>query len=117
MSQSHEKIRQGEIIAENVSSTTLGAASELFVSASLMRKGFHIFRALSGSCPWDIIAMKDGSMYSIEVKTGYYNLNGTLNYYKYNIRAQYVAVYIPTTNEVLFVPDDGIFTTKQKATC
>lgn len=37
----------------------------------LMSKGYHVFRALSPSCPCDLLILKDGELLKIEVKTAY----------------------------------------------
>jgi predicted nucleic acid-binding Zn ribbon protein len=59
-----------------LSKGTIGALHELVVSAELMRKGFHVFRAQSPSCPCDLIAMNQGDILRIEVTTGTYFMNG-----------------------------------------
>lgn len=53
-----------------VSPGTVGAIHELIVSADLMRRGYHVFRALSQSSPCDLIAFREsGVLLRIEVKT------------------------------------------------
>jgi hypothetical protein len=54
----------------NLSSGTVGAISELCVSANLLNKGYSVFRSLSPSCFCDIIAIKDKTILKIEVRTG-----------------------------------------------
>ena len=43
---------------------------ELLVSVYLMKHGYHVFRAMSPSCPCDIVAFTDNGLYRIEVTTG-----------------------------------------------
>lgn len=57
---------------EGISPGTVGALNELRVSEDLMRRGFHVFRALSPSSPCDLIVIdKAGAIHRVEVRTGY----------------------------------------------
>jgi len=47
----------------------LGAISECVVAADLLRKGFDVFQAVSDQASCDFIALKEGVMLRIEVKT------------------------------------------------
>ena len=50
---------------------TVGALHEMVVSTDLMRRGYHVFRAISPSCPCDLVIHRDGgSSIRVEVKTG-----------------------------------------------
>jgi hypothetical protein len=53
-----------------IKSATTGAAHELVVCVDLMKRGWHVFRAQSPSCPCDLIAMNDNQLLRIEVTTG-----------------------------------------------
>jgi len=56
---------------EPIAPATAGAIGELRVCADLMERGFEVFRALSQarhSC--DIVALRNGLMLRIEVRTG-----------------------------------------------
>ena len=61
-----------------VNTGTVGAISELKVSADLMSKGYCIFRALSPMSSCDLLALKNKKTYRVEVTTGYYSNGGTL---------------------------------------
>ncbi len=63
-----------------VAPSTRGAISELIVAADLMARGFHVFRALSPSCPCDLAVIKDGTLVRIEVRTGDVTKAGTVFY-------------------------------------
>jgi hypothetical protein len=76
---------------------TVGALAELLVSADLMAKKYHVFRALSPSCPCDLIAMKDGTMKRIEVRTAYRNSANVVTYGKQNFAADHWALCLPGT--------------------
>src|SRR5690242_10258699 len=43
-----------------LSSGTAGTVGELFVTVDLLKRGYHVFRAVSPSCPCDLIALRDG---------------------------------------------------------
>ena len=50
---------------------TIGAISELRVSADLMARGYHVFRAMSPACPGDLMVFKgEQSPILVEVRTG-----------------------------------------------
>lgn len=48
---------------------TRGAVSELQACVYLMNKGYHVFRAQSPSCPFDLVAYNAGRCIRVEVKT------------------------------------------------
>lgn len=53
-----------------LSKNAIGAAHELMVCADLVRRGFHVFRAVSPDTPCDIIALRsDCQTFRVEVKT------------------------------------------------
>lgn len=47
-----------------------GAIGEMLVTVDLMRKGFDVFRAISPSCPCDLIALRGIQMVRVEVTKG-----------------------------------------------
>ena len=59
---------------------TVGALNEMRASAELLSRGYHVFRAVSPSCPCDLIAMRDGESIRVEVTTGYKNQDGSIGY-------------------------------------
>jgi hypothetical protein len=83
---------------------TVGAIKELRVSVDLMSKGFHVFRALSPSCPCDLFAIKDGKQFDIEVRSARRNpKTGMLYSHRENIRARYKAFV--TDDEIIYEPE------------
>ena len=54
-------------------SGTVGAISELRAATDLMRRGYHVFRAISPTSPSDLAILKDGQLILIEVRTAYWN--------------------------------------------
>lgn len=75
-----------------LSTGTVGAAGELLATVDMIAKGYEVFRAVSPSTSCDLIALKDGKLYRVEVRTGLPSTNGTINYPKKNIRADMVAI-------------------------
>lgn len=68
-----------------VSTGTKGAINELRVALDLMARGFHVFRAMSQSCPCDLVAWdRRGKLYRVEVKTGRRLPSGKLSFQKHN---------------------------------
>lgn len=57
------------IYDKEISKSTFGAASELLAATDLIQNGFDVFRNLSPNGPCDLIAMKDGVLLRIEVKS------------------------------------------------
>jgi hypothetical protein len=54
--------------ANTVPSGTVGAIAELLVSADLLSRGYHVFRAMSPSSPCDLLVMKDSLSARVEVR-------------------------------------------------
>lgn len=87
---------------------TVGAISELAISAVLMKAGYAVFRALSPSCFCDLIATKGGTTLLIEARTGYKDdLEGRLHFPKrITLPANCFAIYERNTAEVFFLNPD-----------
>ncbi len=51
------------------STGTLGAIHELLAAADLMRRGYHVFRALSPHCPSDLLIYRAGTALRVQVRT------------------------------------------------
>lgn len=100
--------------AQNTSTATKGAISELRVAIDLLYKGYGVFRALSPSCPCDLAILEGDKLIRVEVKTAYYTSNTNNIQYpapikseKYDILALVLhdrIIYQPTLEE-LFVVD------------
>lgn len=92
----------------HISSGTTGAISELLVAADLMRKGYNVFRALSQSCPCDLVILKDKQLWRVEVTTGYRSASGKLQHvHKPNIngaRYDIVAYAVRASDEIVYDP-------------
>lgn len=54
-----------------------GDISELVVSLDLMRRGFHVYRAMGGAAPVDLLAYRlGGPIIRVECKTARENAHG-----------------------------------------
>lgn len=88
-------------------SGTVGALAELLVSHDLLNKGYSVFRSLSPSCYCDLIAVKNGKAWEIEVRTGYMSRTKKLAFPKLKRgTVNCFAVYERnTTNIYYFTPE------------
>jgi hypothetical protein len=59
---------------------TRGAISELVVSADLLRRNLPTFRALSPSCPCDLVVLHQGRALRIEVRTAIQQQSGMIQF-------------------------------------
>lgn len=71
-------VRSGRKGYENISSGTAGAITEMLIASDLMKNEFSVFRALSPACFCDLIAVKNGKIFRVEVKTAYRSKNGNI---------------------------------------
>lgn len=63
---------------ESVSTGTVGAIHELAVAVDLMKRGLHVFRALSPACPCDLLVMTASGIIQVEVRTARRKASGEL---------------------------------------
>lgn len=77
--EAHARSNPGWSHGRQVPPGTSGAVSELMASTDLMLKGYHVFRALSPSCPCDLIAFKDGVSLRVEVRSVSLRADGSLS--------------------------------------
>lgn len=47
-----------------------GAESELLAASDLLRRGWFVFRSVSHSSPCDLVILKHGGIFRVEVKSG-----------------------------------------------
>ncbi len=91
---------------QGISLGTVGAAGELLVAVHLMGQGHHVFRALSPSCPCDLVVLKNKKLCTIEVRKGQQNRSGTCNFsHKNSDFADYYGVML----------HDGVFFVKNES--
>ncbi len=70
----------GRYSDKSIASGTVGAVSEITISADLMKKGYAVFRSLSPACFCDVIATKGNEMLRVEIRTGYSAVNGKVSF-------------------------------------
>jgi hypothetical protein len=90
----------------NRGNVTTGAISELVVAVDLTRKGFEVFRAVDPSASCDLLALKDGVVVRVEVRTGTRAINGRVSFAPHNLgphRQDCVAVVL-AGDEIVYVP-------------
>lgn len=63
---------------------TTGAISELRVAVDLLVRGYNVFRALSPSCPCDLVILNNNNILRVEVTTGKYSPSGIVQYPPHN---------------------------------
>lgn len=93
-----------------ISTATVGAISEMAVSVDLMSKGYSVFRALSGQCECDLIAIYKKKIYRIEVRTGYMGYTEKICYPKHERdtgRSDLYAIYIRSTQKIFYFSPVG----------
>lgn len=54
-----------------IPASTVGALSELLAAADLLRRGYHVFRAVSPACPCDLAVMSNSTLIRVEVTTAF----------------------------------------------
>ncbi len=87
---------------------TIGAWGEIMVSADLMRRGYHVFRALSPSCPCDLLIYRNGGdSIRIEVRTIGTKPDGTPRLYQDPRDGEKHDIYAFVTHDgqITYLPD------------
>lgn len=91
-----------------IPSGTIGALHELVICADLMRRGWNVFRAMSPSCPCDLIVYRSESpLFRVEVRTAQRRADGevyrqpnTWEIGRYDVRA-----LVCHDGEIIYEPD------------
>lgn len=82
-----------------------GAFSELVVSIDLLRRGYHVFRALNPDACCDLVAVKDEQVLRIEVRTAVLNKNGVV---QTNRKGSYDVFAAVVDRDVFYEPSGTI---------
>jgi hypothetical protein len=64
----------------NVPTGTVGAIHELIVCTDLLKRGYHVFRAMSPACPCDVAVLCNKQLLRVEVTTGAISGNGNISH-------------------------------------
>lgn len=104
----HGRITRGSVNAGSVNNTnTVGAISELIVGSNLLSLGYDVFRALSPSSSFDLVAVKQTKSFFIEVRTGYRSLDGSVSFStKHCEGVNLFAVYIVEEESITYFDMD-----------
>lgn len=62
-------MKKSKVTYPGLNNSSIGAVGELKVCADLLIKGYEVFRAMSPSSSCDILALKNGRILRIEVRT------------------------------------------------
>ena len=88
----------------NLTRNESGMLGELIVMQDLVRKGWNVYKAISGSAPVDLVAFKGDVIYKIEVKLGEMSASGYVNFPKpRNLEYDLVAIAF-RNGKVLYIP-------------
>jgi hypothetical protein len=74
------------------------------VSGDLMKRGYHVFRALSPSCPCDLAVLKDNNLVLIEVTTGYRGKDGKHSFPEHKNGRYDVVAVVFHDGEIIYKP-------------
>lgn len=88
---------------------TMGAVGEMVVAIDLINRGYHVFRALSPSCPCDLVAYRDGvAPFRVEVRTATRKADGSIpmlaTRYQSDIGKQDVFAVVTRDGDIVYVP-------------
>lgn len=93
---------------KDLPSGTVGAISEMVVAVDLMEKGYSVFRALSPACKSDLVAKKNDTVITVEVRTGYSSAKGGCYFpRRRDDEADVYGIYIPAKKEISYFNKDG----------
>lgn len=87
-----------------IPTSTVGAMSELIVAVDLMKLGKHVFRALSPSCPCDLVILEGGKLITVEVRTGVRLKSGSLSYRKDRMQSTVFGIVVHGEEKVVYEP-------------
>jgi hypothetical protein len=87
----------------------------LVVAADLLKRGYHVFRAMSPACPCDLVLLENGHLLRVEVTTGFLSGNGTLHHPK-KASGKYDVLAVVCGSAVTYTPELPIFKPKKGTT-
>ncbi len=92
-----------------LASATVGAIAEMAVAIDLLRRGCPVFRALSPSCPCDLIAIVNGQAVRVEVRSGSRIGDGTKFSYAQKAgdagKSDMLAIYVHREQCIVYQPN------------
>lgn len=96
------------IFHKELDTSTKGALTELLIACDLIKKGWHVYRGVSYTCPFDLIIYNGKKLIRVEATTGHY-INGKLNHCKVlDEKKDILAIYIYPDEIIYQPPLEGI---------
>lgn len=89
-------------LSKEIPSGSIGALTELYVAFDLMTKGYEVYRALSPSSYSDLIAIKNGQIQQLEVRSGTYKKD-KLTYITKKIEGKLLAVVTMSDRKIHYL--------------
>jgi len=86
---------------------TVGAMHELVVSIDLLKRKYHVFRALSPSAACDLVIIKGGKFLRVEVTSGHRNNSGKISWPDHDA-SNYDIVAVVIAGEIHYYPQGEI---------
>lgn len=86
----------------------IGGSSELIAAAHLLRKGIPVFRSLTYTASFDLVAYIDGSLVRIEVKSARLQKNGRLSFPPAKQDMYDVLALVDQKGNVIYRPKKGV---------
>jgi hypothetical protein len=85
----------------------VGALGEMFTCSNLIFKGYEVYRAISQASKYDLIALKNGKIMSIQVRTGYRGKDNRVFFPKKKTdkHPDHYAIVLNATKEVVYLPE------------
>lgn len=97
--------RQANQKKHNLPSASIGAIHEYLVGIDLLRRGFHVFRALSPSSPGDLAVLVGDRLLLVEVTTGIRLKTGTLSYPKHSNQQFHSLAVVEHSGTITYIPE------------
>jgi hypothetical protein len=88
-----------------LSTGSVGALREFITCVDLMKRGYEVFRALSPNSSCDLIAMKEGKIWRVEVTTGYIRKDGSMSWVKHDESKYDVLAAVMPDSTVIYVSE------------
>lgn len=65
--------------AHHIPRRSVGASAELVVAADLLNLGYQVFRSVSAHAECDLVILKNGALWTVEVRTSQRKMNGDIS--------------------------------------
>jgi hypothetical protein len=85
--------------------SVIGAALELIVSVDLMKRGGYVYRALSHTCPADLVLWLGDQLLRVEVRSGRRTKEGRLSYSPPETRRYDILAIVDPEGVIVYKPD------------